>query len=90
MRIRFLIIEDDRIVLLGYPLRLSPSERKLLVYIAENGGADIDSLSSLLGSGVKRGNVAVHINSINKKAFDISGRKLILFEDSQYNINPHM
>ena len=92
MQIRFLVLYEsqgaDR--LLGFPLHLTPTERKLLVAIAKNGTADIDHLCSLLPMGVSRGNVAVHINSINRKAEQISSRKLIVFSNNAYAISEKM
>ena len=89
MQISFLVIEDD-IRLLGFPLKLTPSERKLLVAIAERGPLSIEELVPLLNVGVSRGNVAVHINAINRKAERISARKLIIFRANAYEINPLM
>lgn len=47
MQIRFLVIEDD-IRLLGLPLKLSPTEPKLLRAIAENQRMTIEDLAGLL------------------------------------------
>ena len=90
MKIRFLELCPNKIFLLGYELKISPSEEKLLRAIAEGGKSDIDTLSALLRDGVSRGNVAVHINGINKKAALISGRKLVIHRNSRYIINPYM
>lgn len=90
MNINFLSINGKKVYLIGYPLKLSPSERNLLLSIAESKGKTIDELLSVLNDGVSRGNVAVHINSINKKAIAISNRKLVLFENEKYIINPYM
>ena len=90
MQIRFLDIARDGIFLLGYRLSLSPTEEKLLRTVAEGGRCDTEALCSLLAKGVSSGNIAVHINSINKKAHAISGRKLIIYESGQYKINPFM
>ena len=87
MQIRFLNIAYDGIFLLGYPLRLSPTEERLLKEVANGGKTDADTLASLLTDGVSRGNVAVHINSINRKAKKISERKLIVYEKGRYVIN---
>ena len=61
----FLNISDEGILLLGFPLKLSPTEQKLLMAICER-DATIEELSTLLCEGVSRQNVAVHINSINR------------------------
>ena len=89
MQIRFLSIEKD-ITFLGLDLDLTPSESRLLRAIAENKRMSIDELIGLLNVGVSRGNVAVHINAINRKAERIGGRKLVLFNKDAYEINPLM
>ena len=90
MQIKFLKVDNNETFLLGYRLKLSATEQKLLYAIAQGGRSGVDDLLPLLTSGVCRGNVAVHINSINKKAENISGRKLVIYEAYQYKINPFM
>lgn len=92
MKINFnyLNINDNEVYLIGYKLKLSPTERTLLCAITESKSASIEELLPLLSDGVSRGNIAVHINSINKKAENISGRKLILFDNGKYILNPYM
>lgn len=90
MIVNYLSITEDEAYLIGYKLKLSPTERSILLEISEKGEASIDTLIPILPDGVSRGNIAVHINSINKKADGISARKLILFEDGRYVINPYM
>ena len=90
MTVGYLDITSKKAYLIGYKLKLSPTERAILLEIAKNTGASIDGLLPLLSEGVSRGNIAVHINSINKKAFGISGRRLVLFENDRYIINSHM
>ena len=90
MNINYLSITPDEAYLIGYKLKLSPTERAILFEIANKKSASIDELLPLLSSVVSRGNIAVHINSINKKAYAVSGRKLVLFENDRYIINPYM
>jgi DNA-binding MarR family transcriptional regulator len=90
MNVKFLKITKDDARLIGYKLKLSPTERAILFEIANKNGASIDELMPLLSAGVSRGNIAVHINSINKKAEAVSGRKLVLFENEKYVLNPYM
>ena len=90
MQIRFLSLDRDEIFLLGYRLKLSPTEEKLLRAIAEGGKSDLANLVSLLPTDVGSGNVAVHINSINRKAKRISDRRLIICRSGQYKINEFM
>ena len=89
MRRGFLNISDEKVLLLGFPLKLSPTELKLLMAICE-GDMTVEELSSLLNEGVSRQNVAVHINSINRKAELISGRRLVIFSGECYTLNPYM
>lgn len=89
MQKRFLSINDDRVLLLGSPLKLSPTEQRLLSAICES-DTTIEELSLLLNGGVSRQNVAVHISSINRKAELISGRKLVIFAGERYTLNPYM
>ena len=89
MQRSFLNVNDNGIFLLGFPLKLSPTEQKLLVAICER-DATIEELSTLLCEGVSRQNVAVHINSINRKAELISGRRLVIFTNECYTLNPYM
>ena len=86
----FLTITDNDVYLIGYKLKLSPTERILLYEITNGSGTSIEELLPFLSEGVSRGNVAVHINSINKKAEKISGRRLVLFDNGKYVINPYM
>lgn len=90
MQIRFLSIDADEAFLLGYRLKLSKTEQRLLYEIAKGGKCGVDDLVTLLPDGVSRGNIAVHINAINKKAAAISGRKLVIHEEKNYKINPFM
>lgn len=90
MIVKFLNVTKDECFLIGYKLKLSPTERAILLEIATKKSASIDELLPLLSTGVSRGNIAVHINSINKKAYAVSSRKLVLFENDKYIINPNM
>lgn len=90
MTVGFLTVTKSEAYLIGYKLKLSPTERAILLKIAESKGASIDELIPILSDGVSRGNVAVHINAINKKAIAVSRRRLVLFENDRYIINPYM
>lgn len=86
MQIRFLVIDENGAQLLGCPLKLTPTEHKLLYALCQK-DMTVDELSSLLFKDVSRGNVAVHINSINRKSEAIGGRKLVLFLKDGYTVN---
>lgn len=90
MTVNYLNITKEEAYLIGYKLKLSPTERAILFEIANKKSASIEELLPILSDGVSRGNIAVHINSINKKADSISGRRLVLFENDKYIINPNM
>ena len=90
MIVNYLDITKEECFLIGYKLKLSPTERAILFEIANKESATIDELLPLLSNGVSRGNIAVHINSINKKANAVSGRRLVLFDGERYILNPNM
>lgn len=90
MIVNYLDITKEECFLIGYKLKLSPTERAILFEIANKESATIDELLPLLSDGVSRGNIAVHINSINKKANAVSGRRLVLFDGERYILNPNM
>ena len=66
MKVRFLEIDEEETFLLGYPLKLTPTERRFLLFIAQNEFASADDLIPLLRTDASRGNIAVHICEINK------------------------
>lgn len=90
MQIRFLEIDEEQAYLLGFPLKLTPTEHRFLLFIAQNSFASANDLIPLLRTNASRGNISVHICEINKKAYAISGRKLVMFESGYYHINPYM
>ena len=93
MKIKYLTIGEDKndVYLLGYKLKLSPSEYKLLSLIGEHGRVSIERLTEELALPQgKKGNVPVHICSINRKAEIIGGRRLVLCENSEYYFNEYM
>ena len=90
IQIRFLVIEDDSVYLLGLELKLTKTEYKLLYAIATEEKSAPEELLTLLKENAKLENVYSHINSINNKAKMISGRKLVIFGQHKYSINPYM
>ena len=77
IKVDFLNIEKNGVYLIGYPIKLSPSERALLYEIAAKNGASIDDLLSLLAEGVSRGNVAVAINGVTSPQVQSSSRRWV-------------
>ena len=84
----FLVLydEDKTAQLLGYPLSLSPLEFDLLYAIADATLIDAPALVERLKGALALTTVPVHVHAINKKAFAISGRKLVAYTAGGYAI----
>ncbi len=78
------------VIFLGYRLNLTPAEYKIITILAEKGRVGTDEFCRAFEKSLTKGNVAVHICSINKKAAGISARKLIEFKDRCYYFNEFM
>ena len=77
--------------LLGYPMRLTPTELRILREIMCAESIDAEELAHLCGLAERtRGNLSVHICAINRKAEIIGKRKLILFHGHKYWLNEFM
>ena len=63
--------------LLGYELKLTPTEFKILDLIFEHRQISPDEMLPYLPARCTRRSIPVHISAINKKAFAISGRPFI-------------
>ncbi len=89
---RFLCYEKktNSFLLLGYPLLLSPTESYILKQILQHGAQDAQTLSVGNRGTLTRGAVAVHICSINRKASQISDRKLVEFRNNAYRLSSRM
>lgn len=87
---RFLVIDDDRVSLVGYPLPLSPTERRVLVTICNNSFPTPESLLEDLNHEISRESLIVHIHAINRKAKAVSGRPLLMMSFGAYHLNPNM
>ncbi len=78
--------ESERcFLLLGYPLFLSVSEAELLHRLIERQVIPTEPLSARSAN-----TLAAKICAINKKAHRVSGRRLILFSDGAYRLNPYL
>lgn len=86
MHYRFLVWDEARneIRLLGYTLHLSPSERQIIEILFLREFVTVDEFHRFSKPTLPKSSIPVHICSINKKAFAISGRKLIGFEKDYY------
>ena len=90
---KHLTVGDNRseVFYLGYRLKVTPSEYKILTVLDRSDRCSTNELTELLGfDATKKGNVAVHICSINRKAVSIGERKLILCQGSEYFFNEYM
>ena len=85
---KFLVLydEDQTAQLLGYPLPLSPLEFDILFRIAASTLIEPEALVERLHHAIPLSTLSVHIHNINKKAFDISGRKLIAHVCDGYSL----
>jgi hypothetical protein len=85
--------QTPRILYLGYSLLLSPAETGILLAILKAEGDEAPSALSLAGIiGAKdTEEVSVLVNRINRKAYAIGGRKLIVGVSHRgYRVNPDM
>ena len=83
--------DKDIFVYIGYELKLTPTEHKVLAAIYKSKRIGVEEIISECGLHARgRGNVSVHVHSINKKAYDIGGRKLVVFEGGMYGLNEYM
>ena len=87
MRIPMLVSteQEQEFLLFGYPLHLSPDEATLVHLLRKKRTRGIFSLPNLSANAL-----AVRVCSINKKAMRVSGRKLIVFSDGAYHLNPYL
>ena len=91
--VKNLIYNNDKntFIYLGYHLKLTPTESKVLAAICKSERLGVEDIITECGLHTRgRGNVSVHVHSINKKACDIGGRKLVLFDDGAYRLNDYM
>lgn len=81
--------EPPEAILLGYRLELTPSEHAILYLLAAfpNRGFSRKEISLLIFKKEDLPSVPVHVCSLNKKAFPISGRRLIVCPKGLYMLN---
>lgn len=83
-------------VLLGYKMPLTASEFKILFILTphiieyKEGMSTSDLMTSFSDKDIRNSNITVHICSINKKAKEIGGRRLITFTNGKYFLNDCM
>ena len=82
--------ETHSVHLVGYGLKLSNTEFDILNIIFDNELINADDIFQALGGKISKKSIPVHINSINNKAFEISGRKLISFSDKGYHFAKYL
>ncbi len=87
---------DRSVILLGYQIRLTPNEHKILLLLLSSPRHiftpdEISRLAFPLENHISKNQIAVHICNINKKAFPITERALI--ENTHkigYSLNPSL
>ncbi len=80
-----LVFTDEQEALLtGYRLHLAHKEAVLLHTMIERGAVKASGKNTLFSS------LPVLVNSINCRSRDICGRKLVICQNGNYIINPHM
>lgn len=89
---RFLTDSQDPrcFYLLGYPLRLSPTEGEILHCLLERESIHPETLRHLPSRTLSRNCLSVHVHAINQKAYEISGRRLVLCLGDEYRLSPNM
>ena len=82
----FLSIDEKhrKAYLLGYELKLTPTEFKILDLIFEHGQISPDEMLPYLPARCTRRSIPVHVSAINKKALAISGRLFIDNSKAKY------
>ena len=91
MTYKHLSVNDSAVYLLGYELCLTPNEKKILLLVADGGATSRELLAQITHLRVVGiGNIAAHIASINKKAKQIGGRRLIVSQNGKYILNEFM
>ncbi|MBE6596260.1 MAG: hypothetical protein E7641_01180 [Ruminococcaceae bacterium] len=92
-RDRHLLFDESKkkVYYLRYDMKLTEREYDVLDAISLLGRAGTDEIIEHCGlSDKSRGNVAVHICSLNRKADIIGERRLILYADHKYFLNEKM
>ena len=89
---RYLTASDEPncFYLLGYPLRLSPTESAVLYKLLTEVSLSVDELCVLPTKTLSKRCLAVHVHAINQKAMAISDRRLILFFGDSYRLSHNM
>ena len=88
MQFRFLVWDEqtDKVHLVGYPLVLTRREKQIIIALLREDyiKSEVIAARSLLP--LSANSVPTHIHSINKKAYLVSGRKLIKCDHGYYHI----
>ena len=96
-------LDDDTVLYLGYPLRLSTQEKRIVTALADasrdtgDGFVPTERLQSLSTDPTQAtlpcssGQIAVLVHRINQKAMVIGDRRLIISHRGRgYRLNPYM
>ena len=88
MEKRFLVWHEEQhsFFLLGYLFPLKPKEQQILRILIEEEGATMETILEKSAVPLNRKRIPDYVFSINEKAVQIGGRKLVRFEGGQYHI----
>ena len=86
LQYRYLFYEyaSDSFFLMGYPLKLTPTEHEILYLILKHDGLSMEELIRQSTRPLCRSTIPVHIHAINRKARFISDRRLLEFRTNAY------
>ena len=92
LQYRFLVGDEETNSFLfhGYPFPMSPMKTKILFALLREQPLSATTLCAAVSDTLKPRTLAVHVHSINQKAMEIGGRRLIEFTDGAYRFNPEM
>ena len=88
MEKRFLVWHEEHhsFFLLGYLLPLKPKEQQILRILIEEEGASMETILEKSAVPLNQRRIPDYVFSINEKAIQISGRRLIQFEGGRYRV----
>ncbi len=88
MQKRFLVWDEQQneYRILGYVLSLTPLEGQIVQILLKRDFASMEEIREASARPMSRQGIPVHVHNINQKAFDITGRRLIVFDDGYYHI----
>lgn len=83
-------VGEREVLLTGYRLRLANKELSLLKAIIERGAVNTSGTVGYTSDSERFRSLPVLVNSINRKAKIVSGRKLVICKNRNYMLEPNM